>query len=248
MSKISSITKTGATEPWELQVSRGQIQGHSVQNIFGYNTSVSAGDFIPAWFLPQSYIYPVSAINMTVHSNVTADVGTTVKITGLDSNYDEITEIVTVDLTATANTTTQKFLRVNDLIHLNTDGNDGTIQVVNGGTVYGGIRPKEGKAQSAVYTVPRGHSFYLNRISAFSADSTAGKPAIFNNFTSNPEGVNLNVARSTFNGSMNIERQYPFKYTEKTDIQGQLKSLSGTHEMSVFFEGILIQEDSDVGT
>jgi hypothetical protein len=38
---------------------------------------------------------------------------------------------------------------------------------------------------------------------------------------------------------MNIQRRLPFKYNEKTDIQFQLRTGSGTHEMNVFGEGIL---------
>jgi len=246
MSKISSVTKTGASEPFELQVARGQIQGHSVQNIFGYNVSVSTGSFIPVWELPQAYTYPTSALNLTVTTNVTADVGNNVVITGLDSNYDIISEVVPVNLTATATATTQQFFRVNNVLYVNGDANDGFIQLTNGGTVYGGVRPRNGVSQSAIFTVPRQHSFYLNRISAFSADSTSNKPAVFRNNTQN-KATNLyvNVARSTFDGNLDINRQYPFKYAEKTDIQLQLQSLSGTHEMSVFGEGVLIQEEID---
>jgi len=39
---------------------------------------------------------------------------------------------------------------------------------------------------------------------------------------------------------MNIQRRLPFKYSSKTDIQFQLQTNSGTHEMNVFGEGILI--------
>jgi len=38
---------------------------------------------------------------------------------------------------------------------------------------------------------------------------------------------------------MNIQRRVPFKYSEKQDIQFQLKTASGTHEMNVFGEGVL---------
>ena len=246
MSKISSITKTGASEPFHLQVARGQIQGHSVVNLFGYNTSVSTGDFIPLWELPTAYTYPTSALNMTVTTNVTADVGNIAVITGLDSNWDIISEAVPVNLTATATATTQQFLRINSVLYVNGDANDGFIQVTNGGVVYGGVRPQNGLSQSSIYSVPRQHSFYLNRIAAYSNDSTAGKPAIFRNNTQNVDsGLYVNVARSTFNGNLTIDRQYPFKYTEKTDIQFQLSSLSGTHEMSAFGEGVLVQEEID---
>ena len=246
MSKISSVTKTGASEPFELQVARGQIQGHSVQNVFGYNVSVSTGDFVPVWELPQAYTYPTSALTMTITTNVTADVGNNVVITGLDSNYDVISEVVPVNLTATAASTIQQFFRINNVLYINGNANDGFIQVKNGGVVYAGVRPRNGVSQSAIFTVPRQHSFYLNRISAFSADSTSNKPAIFRNNTQNAAtGVYVNVARSTFDGALDINRQYPFKYVEKTDIQFQLQSLSGVHEMSVFGEGVLVQEEID---
>ena len=39
---------------------------------------------------------------------------------------------------------------------------------------------------------------------------------------------------------MNIQRRFPFKYDEKSDIQFQLRTFSGTHEMNVFGEGALI--------
>jgi len=39
---------------------------------------------------------------------------------------------------------------------------------------------------------------------------------------------------------MNVQRRIPFKYSEKTDIQFQLRTNSGTHEMNVFGEGILV--------
>jgi len=39
---------------------------------------------------------------------------------------------------------------------------------------------------------------------------------------------------------MNIQRRIPFKYNEKTDIQFQCATNSGSHELSVFGEGILV--------
>ena len=41
---------------------------------------------------------------------------------------------------------------------------------------------------------------------------------------------------------MNIQRRLPFKYSEKTDIQFQLQTASGTHEMNVFGEGYLVSK------
>jgi hypothetical protein len=40
---------------------------------------------------------------------------------------------------------------------------------------------------------------------------------------------------------MNIQRRIPFRYTEKTDIQLQVRSSASTQEIGVFAEGILVK-------
>ena len=40
--ELSSISRFGLTEPFELQVARGQITGHSVLHIFGHNADIDA--------------------------------------------------------------------------------------------------------------------------------------------------------------------------------------------------------------
>lgn len=50
---ISSITRQGAFEPFGLQVARGQIQGHSSFQIFGYNPDLDTSEeSIELWALP----------------------------------------------------------------------------------------------------------------------------------------------------------------------------------------------------
>ena len=220
-----------------LAIAKGESNGYSVVNLFGYQTSVST-TFIPAWEYASAYTYPTSAINLTVTSTDADDNGSTIRVLGLDSNYDVIVEDVIVN-TANPNTTTNQFLRVNDMFFFDTDGNEGTITASNGGTVYAAIRVGDGKSQAAIYTVPRNHSLYLWRIQAFSADSTSSKPAIFRNFTRTPEGRFFTVGRTTFVGSMNILRVVPFKYEERTDVQFQVRTSQGTHEVSAFGEGVL---------
>ena len=139
-----------------------------------------------------------------------------------------------------APTTTKGFYRINDVIFAKSTGaNVGIITIANGGTTYAKIAAGVGRNQASIYTVPRNHCFFLYRIDAFSNDSTASKPGLFRNYVQNANGNVYVVARTTFDGNMNIQRRLPFKYDEKTDIQFQLRTLSGTHEMNVFGEGIL---------
>jgi len=223
-----------------LAIAKGESNYLSVRNIFGYQENVTTS-FIPAWEYATAYTYPTSAVTMDVASTDAAnDNGYTARIIGLDENYNIISEDVTIPAT-----TTKAFFRINDVIYFNTDGNQGLITVSNGGTVYAAIRIGDGRNQASIYTVPAGHCFYLYRIDAFSNDSTSPKTGVFKNFTRDSNGVTFNVARTTFQNQMNIQRRLPFKYDSTTDIQFQLRTKSGTHEMNVFGEGVLVNEELD---
>lgn len=227
-----------STCPDYLQmVSEGRVSGAEVRNIFGWQPSVST-TFIPLWENATAYTYPGSALTMTVTSASASDDGGTVLIKGLDANYAEITETVTCN-NATPPTTTAGFFRINDVIYSDTGANVGDITVANGGITYAKILAGIGRNQASIFTVPAGKCFYLYRIDAFSNDSTAAKPGLFRNYVQYSTGAVYIVARTTFLSNMNIQRRAPFKYDEKQDIQFQLRTASGAHEMNVFGEGVL---------
>lgn len=216
-----------------LSIAQGEVRGHAPRNIFGYQLAVTT-TFIPAWEYATSYVYPTTGLLMSVSSTDAGDNGDPVKIIGLDTDYNVIEETVTLP-----GITTKQFFRINDVLYLGTGGNAGLISVSNGGVNYGAIRIGDGRNQASIFTVPAGKCFFLYRIDAFSADSTAAKPGIFKNVSINSTGQAFDVARTTFFNNMNIQRRIPFKYDEKTDIQFQVRTPSGTHEMNVFAEGIL---------
>ena len=234
------MASQGFLHEQDIQVSRGLIRGATVRNIFGYNTAITTA-FIPAWEFVSAYTYPVSAITMTVTSASASDNGKTLLIQGLDANYAEISDVVTINGGGDINTNIP-FFRINDVILTSGATNVGLITISNTGKTvnYAGIRAGDGRNQASIYTVPKNKEFYLYRIDAFSNDSTAPKPGIFKNFSQSSTGQQYNVARTTFYNQMNIQRRIPFKYSEKTDIQFQLRTQTGTYEMNVFGEGILV--------
>ena len=226
---------------FDLMVATGHISDHRAVNIFGFNDTVGT-DYIPLWEDATAYTYPTSALTMTAVSSSASDVAVTMLIQGLDINYDEIQTTFTLNGT-NAVTIDTAFYRINNVI--TTVGNAvGTVTIANAGTTYAKVRAGDGKNQASIYTVPRGHSFYLYRIDAFSgqADATANRYVFFRNETRSATGVELRVAETTFRANMHIQRRFPFRYTEKTDIQLQCKSSAGTHEIGVFGEGALIQD------
>lgn len=226
-----------------IPISDGRVEGYSVRNIFGTTAgtaTIVTSEFRAPWELGSTYQFPTTASTMSLVSTDEADTGVTVLILGLDADYNEISETQTLTGLVPV-TTTNSFFRINDMVIIS--GNAvGDITLSVGANVYSKILAGSGRDQKAVYTVPAGYCFFLTRIDAFCTDANGGKAARFRNFLTSANGRELRVADTTFFDNMSIIRQAPFKYDEKTDIQMQLRSLSGSTFGSVFAEGILVKQ------
>jgi hypothetical protein len=234
---------------WHSAVALGKTGGNSVRNIFGYNAAIGT-TFIPAWENASEYTYPTASETMTLRWN-TADAGYTILVKGLDENYDEIQESITLTASPVTQTTTNQYLRINDLVTVATPGGaygnpDNDITLTNAGNTitYAKMLADTGKSQASIYTVPRGYQFALLRISAFCASANLNNRTLaFRNVARLKTGVVLRVAQTEFLEQMIIDRQVPFVYDECTDIEFQLKGSAGTQFIGVFGEGILHEKD-----
>lgn len=233
------------TEDTFTNIARGLVKNASVRNIFGYNTLIGS-TFIPAWELPQAYVYPTQARIMTITSNA-ADAGAVIRIVGVNQNFELIAENVTLTSAGTA-VTQLAFFRINDVITIapptvgdGAPANNVTLSYNS--IVYARIRGTEGKNQASIFSVPLGYSFYLYRINAFCATAAQNNRQIFfRNYVNNVNDVTFRVAETSFLEQMDIQRNSPFKYEETSDIQLQLRGSAGEQYISVFGEGILVKE------
>ena len=235
-------------EEFKLDVARGKARGAEVRNIFGQNDAQTT-DFRAVWELSNTtdYVFPSTAQIMRVASDDAGDAGAQILVKGLDADYLEISEVVT--LTATTVDTTQQFLRINDVVTVGTQNllttSILTVQDTAQTTVFGQIDNGHGRNQASIYTVPANCEFYLYRLDGFSADDSVPpqeKAAKFRNVVTLESGIVLRVATTEFFNQMNIQRRFPFKYSEKTDIQLQMATFSGTHPVSIFAEGVVVKE------
>ena len=219
-------------------VARGIFPHESALNIFGFNRAVETA-FETVWNDGATYAFPSAAVIMSAVSTSASDV-MPVLISGLDIDYEPISEIVTLTGTS-AVTTTTPFFRINSAVIL-AGSNVGDITISNGGVKYAFIEATLGVMQSCIYTVPAGHSMYIFRIEANSATTNANKfITIRNVITAN--GRTLRVAEATFATSqVSYDRQVPFKIGEKSDFQFEAKSSSGTNEVAIFVEATLIRD------
>jgi len=241
MGTYSSATRQGAYEPFELQVSRGQVDGHEVLNVFGYSTATPSSGFIAAWENNTAYAFPTVASTMVVTSSSASDTAVTILINGLDANYERISESVALNGT-TAVTTTKVFFRINSVLTIL--GNAvGTVYVKNaGGTTYAQIAIGSGKTNMSIYTVPAGYTAYWTQFDSFSSTSvTSGVYATFRALLTSPAGVNNVTLTIPFLNDFSVTRPYPVAYVEKTDVQWQCKSSGAGLGIGTLAIGVLIK-------
>jgi hypothetical protein len=222
-----------------FDIARGNMYDAEAVNLFGFNRVVGT-TYETLWNYGGVYPLLGAATTLSVVSSSTDTMP--VLIVGLNSDYEVISETVTLTGT-TPVSTTASFLRVNSAFILAGD-NAGNITISSGATVLGYIEAGIGTTQACNYTVPAGHSLFLVRIDVNSATVNPNKYLIIRNVVCSSTGRKLRVAEATFATSqVSYDRQVPFKIPEKSDFSFQAKSSSGENEVSIFVEAVLCRDN-----
>lgn len=255
-----SITKLGTVEPFDLQVSRGQITNH--QSIFrsAYSSFVSSAGTRAIWNRAAAYTFPASATSMTISSSSTADVGQQVLINGLDANYNPVSFVASLN-GQNAVMTVQSFIRINDVIVVAPNGSlaypvgdiyvgTGTVTAGVPANVYGFVSAGDNQSLVGVYTVPAGYTLYLTGGSVNTAGLAVNVFMTVDFHASvlgaaSAQRVDYLTARIfASNGFQFFPYAQPVAVTEKTDIYDTvLGSVAGPDRITASFTGILVKND-----
>jgi hypothetical protein len=240
----TSSTQYGEPGQFDLQVSRGQIAGHSTVNIYGYGAAITTST-IPAWENATAYTFPVSAAVMNLVSTVNTGAdktGSTILIQGLDADYALQSETLTLNGT-TVVPTTKSYLRINS-ISTTAGAPTGviTLKDLTNTTTYAQIAASFGRSQMSIYTVPAGYTFYLSRIDAYaSANGSSADFITYSNTTYSSTGVVQYTQQAPFVNNYHAQRVMPRPFLEKTDVVLRFKSSANTYVVAVAAEGYLIK-------
>jgi hypothetical protein len=252
-----SVSVQGAYEPFELQVSRNQIMGHNSVSIFGFNKDVDTAE-VTVWPLPSVRPLPAAALNMSVSSTSTSDTsaGTgarTVLIQGLDANYNQISETVTLN-GQTAVLTTQAFIRVNYAV-VTTAGTSnsalgdiyigsGTVTAGVPAVVYQIIKFNYNASLTGSYTVPAGYTAYVSQ-GLFSAGQPGGSAQVEGKlYVIGQNNIRTAIAITTVNnGAADYTFEYPVAVPEKSTIEACAVGSSNNNEATSLFVLVLIKND-----
>jgi hypothetical protein len=245
-----SVTVQGAYEPFNLQVARGQIMGHSSFSIFGYNPDLDTSEE-SVWPDGGTVPHPTAASALSIVSTSTADdaAGTgaqTVFIEGLDGNYNVVSETVTMDGT-TPVVTQNTYLYVNRF-YVATAGTGGTnageITAKVSTTLYDIIATGYNNSTTAHYCVPAGYTAYLVE-GSISAGQASGSSSVTGFLKQHgPDGILRIAAVTTLNnGFANYSFQFPIVVPEKNCIGATAIGAAANNSVSAYFNIVLIKND-----
>ena len=260
--EIRSISQVGTSEPFNLQVARGQIPGHKLQFKFGHNAAVGATEET-IWAEGGLYVYPTSATQMTVSSSSADDAaaGTgarTINIQGLDADYNEISEDIILN-GQTPVTTVNSYLRINrgTVLTAGTGGKNAGIIRAGTGTVTSGVPANvflsvdgDGDNQTlmCLWTVPAGYTAFMVQTNVSTGNSSNTPALLKTTLVARPHGGVFNTKdRITLkDGNQLQDFNFPLRFTEKTDLEVRAKSSSAsvTFDCSASMEFIYIKNDS----
>jgi len=231
--KVTTMGGGVGDYPYFIQVSRGLVDGHKRLFKFGHNPEIqNISETI--WDAGGVYVYPSSAVAMTVTSGAGAtDNGVAITVQGLDSNYKEVSEEVTLASTGTA-TTTQTFLRVYRAFVSGSQAVTANTTIANGGTTYAQINNGENQTLMALWTVPAGYTAYLldTKITAFTEQNN--KIATINVIARRENGVFRTADKfDVFAAAVTQNYKCPIPFPEKTDIEVRAIATSSNADLRV---------------
>lgn len=254
----NNVNTTGSTTPgssdidFYLAVAKGDFTGYTKVSKFGRNANVKSAGYETIWDGSELYPWPTAAETLNVVSSDTNDTsaGTgarTVEIEGLDSNWDVLTE--TVSMNGTTNvTTTNSFLRVyraRVVTAGSTGTNAGTITMTNttSSNVIAQISVDTsgfGQTLMACYTIPNGKTGYLISVNGSSSKDNEHTFRLLARDNTVTDAAWNTKELMNARGGFNLYKKFAInKYTEKTDLDFQAIA-SAASAASGGFELILI--------
>ena len=225
-------------EAWELNVSRGKVRGafHIIK--FGENLDVD-GQMETVWDGGGLYTYLTSAGVLTVTSNDGDDSASgtgarTVTVEGLDADYNQVSETLTVGGGA-GSVEFYRVFRAFVASSGSTGTNEGTITIAQGAKTLAQIRtvgtPTStglGQTFMSIYTVPAGYTGFIYQFGVSTAKSDGNIFLVKRGHTDNGTWRSQDIIHANVN---DIERSYkfPLKIEEKSDIE--VRAISSTNNM-----------------
>lgn len=246
-------------EHTDLAVARGHSNGYRSIYKFGYNPDVD-GTEETVWGNGGNYPWFTGELTVFISSSSANDSGTgtgarTILIQGLDEDYKEIEETITLN-GQTQITSQLSYLRIYrafvtlagsggsaaGIIYIGSSGATGGVPNTS---VYASLSLGN-QTQIAAYTVPAGHTLYVDEINFTAAVSQANK-LVTCKFVSREFGSNVFRTRfiQVLQSNQLIQTfKYPQAFAEKSDVECRASTDTTNTALGASFQGVLIKNDT----
>ncbi len=225
-------------------VAEGNITDHSFIHKFGAVPALSNGATGSVWDINDT-VYPWSAFDTAGVVNLdranTSDANKVVTVIGLDADYNETQESITLT-DASNNTGTVVFKRVFRAFVADGVTNVGNIDIQRDSTTVARITATKGQTLMAVYTIPAGYTGYLYKGTASAQTGADANGNMFVRFF----GQQSFRTQHTFEvggtgGQYTYEFTFPPPIPEKSDIDVQVVGRTNNGRYTAAFDLLLIE-------
>lgn len=256
-SVVSSISRGGKYEPFNLQVARGQITMHSAIIIFGYNPDLDTTEesvWPDGGTIPHPTVASVLKISSSSADDTSAGTGArTIAIVGLDGDYNEVSESVILDGQTPVNTG-HSYLYVNQFYVTSVGSGGANAGNINAGTgtvtagvpavLYDIIATGFNNRTTAHYCVPAGYTGYMMQ-GLFSAGQASGSSAVTGFLKQHgPDGIlRVGAVAAVNNGPADYLFEIPYAIPEKNCVGASAVGAAANNSVSAYFNILLIKNN-----
>ena len=224
-----------------INISRGLMVATTWIHRLAYIPSLTNGSetvIMSGGITSGRYTFPSTPQTLNVVSTSTSDDSTkSVLVSGLDGNYNPISETITLNGTSNV-TTTKSYLRIQRLSTAGSNAISGNVSIRNA-TVLANLNDGDGQSLQGIYTIPAGVTGYLTNMSG---SVPKGGDAMFRLY-SKPFGSSFSAVRHIFGlaaASYDFSFPYPTLLPEKTDIEMTATSSTGGSSATGTFDILLV--------
>lgn len=237
-----------------LDLARGLYSGQKFIHKFGENLTVGTTDE-DIWSNGGTYTWITSAETVRVKAGGNAaddsagNNARKIMVEGLDSNFNEISEEITLAGASASSSTTATFIRVFRAYVTETgsytafNAGDIVIESTTSNDVLAIILANTGQTQMTQYTIPAGKTAFLQKIYV----NASAKSDIFMSKRPNADTVSAPFSGrrlvQRFNGvtgPSKLDIDLTIKFTEKTDIWFTGKADTGTSAIDIAYDLVLV--------
>lgn len=230
-----------------LEVAKGTIAGYSTATFVGIHPSVG-NDFETVWDPGGDFVYPTAGetweiVSDSANDDISGTGARIVFISGLDDNYEPVTETVETNGLTPVVTVRTDWFRIYGVLVISSgssQANEGdiTLRVAGGGNIRSKILPTFATTFNGFFTVPKGKTLFLLISQAFvpkNEDVVIRNRVLVDGTNTFINGGEVAVYQNDVFSEFFALPRFP----EKTDIDLRAKSTNTNVQITVGLEGIL---------